>query len=115
MESLYNKTQNLKLSSQVFIAKTLYSRTKGLLGKSKLEDKEILWILSCNSIHTFFMQFAIDCVFLDKNLLVCAIRSHIPPWRILLPIIKARSVLEMKAGKAKELNIQLGDQMYVGH
>lgn len=115
MEVLFNRTQNLTLTTELVIADSLVARTKGLLGKTKLNDKEILWIHSCNSIHTFFMKFPIDCVFLDKKLSVCAIRSHISPWRVVLPIFKAKSVLEMNAGMAQKLNIQIGDQLYVGH
>lgn len=113
--SLINKTQNRVLTDDLHVASSLLQRTKGLLGHAKLNANEMLWILSCNSIHTFFMRFSIDCVFLNKQMLVCSIKSRIPPWRLILPIFKASSVIEMAAGKALELNIQLGDQLHVGH
>jgi uncharacterized membrane protein (UPF0127 family) len=115
MSQLYNKTQKQFLSDNLIVASSLFQRTKGLLGKSELKENEMLWILRCNSIHTFFMRFTIDCVFLNKQMLVCSIKSNIKPWRLVLPILKAASVIEMQAGKALQLNIQLGDQLHVGH
>lgn len=114
MASLMIKNNNL-LSENLEIADTMMSRMKGLLGRSSLERDQMIWIHYCNSIHTFFMKFSIDCVFLDKDLIVCSIREDVVPWRIVLPILKATSVVEMAAGKAKELNIQIGDQLHVGN
>lgn len=115
MPHLFNQTQNKKLSEHLEIADTMISRTIGLLGRQGLTGDEMLWIHRCNSIHTFFMKFAIDCVFLDKQMLVCALRSDVKPWRMVFPIFKARSVIEMGSGQIKSLNIQLGDQLHVGH
>ncbi len=114
MAELFNQTKNKNLSSNLNIANTLWSRTKGLLGKKKLKSEEMLWILRCNSIHTFFMKFPIDCVFLDKQLLVCGLRENVLPWRLILPLLKAHSVIEMEAGKINSLNIKVGDQLNVG-
>lgn len=114
-QQLVNKTQNRVLTQDLYVASTLFQRTKGLLGHAQLRSDEMLWILRCNSIHTFFMRFAIDCVFLNKQMLVCAIKSNVAPWRLIVPIFKASSVIEMKSGKALELKIELGDQLHVGH
>ncbi len=115
MAHLINKTQNIKLSVHLAIADSTTTRMKGLLGKQGLVGDEMLWIHRCNSIHTFFMKFAIDCVFLDKQMLVCALRSNVTPWKIIFPIFRARSVIEMGAGQITSLNIQIGDQLHVGH
>ena len=115
MAQLINKTQDRVLSDKLVKASSLFQRTKGLLGKSHLDENEMLWILRCNSIHTFFMNFAIDCVFLNKQMFVCSIKTDIKPWRLVLPIFKATSVIEMGAGQALRLDIHLGDQLHVGH
>jgi uncharacterized membrane protein (UPF0127 family) len=115
MTQLFNKTKNQKLSEQLMVADTMFSRMKGLLGKSQLEGDEMLWIHRCNSIHTFFMKFAIDCVFLNKQMLVCALRQKVVPWRMVFPILRADSVIEMPAGSIQSLKIQVGDQLHVGH
>ena len=72
MAELWNKTQNKMIVSQLVTASRLIDRGIGLLKYKKLEDLQGLWIHQCNSIHTFFMRFTIDCVFVDKNLLAQA-------------------------------------------
>ncbi|PWU20350.1 MAG: DUF192 domain-containing protein [Bdellovibrio sp.] len=84
---------------------------RGLLGTGNLREDQGLWILPGNSIHTFFMNYAIDCVFLDRQRAVRSIHSNVHPWRIVWPQWRALSVIEMKAGRAKELNIHVGDQL----
>lgn len=95
--------------------KGLWARTKGLIGTKAISAEQGLWFDHCNSIHTCFMSFAIDCVFLDSQMRVRAIRQNVQPWRLVLPVWKARSVIEMKSGRAQDLKIQVGDQLYVGH
>lgn len=112
-KKLINLHQNI-LISQLKEARSLKDRTVGLLGKSSLSADEALWIHHCNSIHTFFMKFSIDCVFLDKTLKVKAVHSEVSPWKLILPVWGARSVIEMNSGRAADLDIKVGDQLYVG-
>ena len=60
-------------------------------------DKALL-LLSCNSIHTFFMRFPIDAVFITKSNLVVKVQKNIKPFRMLLPVITASKVLEIPSG-----------------
>lgn len=103
------------LLSQLEVATTFINRGVGLLGRSNLKDNEALWIHSCNSIHTFFMKFSIDCVFVDKNLKVVKVVENVSPWRLVLPIWGAQSVFELKAGLAAKLKVKVGDTLYVGN
>lgn len=105
---------NQVISENFKIADTMWSRMKGLLGTHELKGDEMLWIKMCNSIHTFFMNFPIDCVFLDDKMVVQHIKANIPPWRATLPVIKAISVIEMQAGMAEKLKIKVGDKFHVG-
>lgn len=114
MAALMNKTTNETLIPQLEIALTFSSRGKGLLGRSFLPDQQALWIHHCNSIHTFFMKFSIDCVFVDKNLKVKAIYQDVHPWRLVLPVWGASSVIEMTAGSVSRIKVKVGDQLYVG-
>jgi uncharacterized membrane protein (UPF0127 family) len=114
MATLINKTKNQVVISEVEIARSFFARGRGLLGRSSLGEFQALWIPRCNSIHTFFMKFSIDCVFVDKNLKVRAIYSDVRPGRILLPVWGAASVFEFAAGMSQKLNISVGDQLYVG-
>ena len=64
------------------IARTFFERAKGLIGVKSLPPGEGLLILRCNSIHTFFMSFPIDAVFLDRNDNVVKAVRNIRPWRL---------------------------------
>ena len=63
------------------VARTLFARMKGLIGTKSLPPDEGLLILRCHAIHTFFMSFAIDATFLDRNDRVVKIVRNIRPWR----------------------------------
>jgi uncharacterized membrane protein (UPF0127 family) len=115
MNSLYKKSNtNILLTEELETANSTWKRLKGLLGTKELSKNQMLWIHTCNSIHTFFMNYAIDCLFLDKNLVICSIKENIPPWRTTIPVLKATSVIEMQSGRSNELELKEGDQLYVG-
>ena len=65
---LMNKTKNTLVADSVEMAKTLPARLKGLIGRQELPENGVLWISNCPSIHTFFMNFTIDAVFVDKKM-----------------------------------------------
>lgn len=115
MAKLMNANQQTVLLPDFHQAETFWSRAKGLIGRQEINDDFGLWFDHSNSIHTCFMKFSIDCVFLDKQMRVKAVFESVKPWRLIMPVWSARSVIEMKAGKAKALNIQVGDQLHVGH
>lgn len=114
MNKQLRNLQQQTLIAQLKEAHSLKDRTVGLLGKSSLSSDEALWIHHCNSIHTFFMKFSIDCVFLDKTLKVKAVHSEVSPWKLVFPVWGAISVIEMSSGRAADLGIKVGDQLYVG-
>jgi uncharacterized protein len=106
--------ENENLLTDLKIAKTFWQRSKGLLGKPELSEQEGLWIHSCNSIHTFFMKFPIDCIFLDKKMQVVAVEKNIKPGKLILPKWRASTVVEVSAGLSEKLNIKVGEQLHVG-
>lgn len=113
MKQLWNRTQNTLLVPELFVATNFVDRGVGLLKKSKLNESEGLWIHRCNSIHTFFMKFPIDCVFVDKNLVVEGLVENVTPWRIVFPRWRSRSVFELKSGFINKFKIKKGDQLDV--
>lgn len=115
MATLENKTQNKVLLQDLKIADGMWSRMVGLLGTKNLDDQQGMWIHPCNSIHTFFMKFAIDCVFLDSKMKIKKIVSDIAPGRLIAPCWGAKSVVELKAGMARQKELKVGDQLHVGH
>src|SRR5579863_3601492 len=62
-----NVTRKTELASNAEIAKSGGKRSKGLLGRDFLAPGEGMWIIPCEAIHTFFMRFAIDLVYLDRR------------------------------------------------
>lgn len=95
-------------------AKTPWSRLRGLLGTRRLEIDEGLWISPCNSIHTFFMNYPIDCVFLNRKMAVASLVPGVVPGRVVWPQRGAHSVVELAEGQIGRLRIELGDQLHVG-
>lgn len=113
MKKLLNKTKNSVISSQVEFAETFLSRTVGLIGKKNWTTDNALWIKSCSSIHTCFMSFAIDALFVDKNLIVRKKVLNLKPWRITVPTWSANSVFELPAGTIQKSKTEVGDQLDV--
>lgn len=115
MAVLKSMTKNKVLIPDLKVAKTFAERGFGLIPRKNISQAEGLWISECKSIHTFFMSFTIDCVFVDKNLNVKALVENISPWRFTKFYWKADSVIELAAGSIGRLEIELGDQLHVGH
>lgn len=86
------------LAERVTIADTPASRAKGLLGKSGLQAGEGLLITSCGSIHTFFMKFPIDVLFLAKDGMVIKAAHRLRPWRLCGCWFGCHVVLELAQG-----------------
>ena len=86
------------------------SRNKGLLGRESMGPDEGLWIVPCPMIHTFFMKFPIDVLFLDADLTVRRVIEDLRPWRLSPWVLSARSVLELKGGTLKGA-VQVGDKL----
>jgi uncharacterized membrane protein (UPF0127 family) len=91
-------------------ARTLGERTRGLLGRKGLEPGEGLLIRRTSSIHTFFMAFPIDVVFLDRSERVRSIARGVRPFRVRLRP-GSRSVLELAAGEAARVGIEPGSRL----
>ena len=79
---------------------------------TRLDEGEGLWIVPCESVHTLFMKFAIDLVYLDKNKKVRKVRNAVPPWQ-LSACLSAHSVLELPAGTAARTGTVAGDQLEI--
>ena len=93
-------------------ADTSATRRVGLLKRTGLEQGEGLWILPCESVHTFFMKFDIDVLFLDKKERVVKAIDRLPPWRLAM-CLRGRSVVELPAGTIAETGTRKGDQLEV--
>ena len=95
------------LCPELAIADTAPSRMKGLLGRRSLEAGEGLLLSPAGSVHTAFMRFPIDVVFLDADLEVLEVRDSVPPWRAAARR-GAKAVVELPAGEARRRRIVPG-------
>jgi len=105
-----NHTRGAVLGQAVDLADTSAKRRTGLLKHDRLEPGHGLWIVPCESVHTFFMKFPIDLVYLDRKRIVRKVRHAVPPWR-LSACLSAHSILELPAGTARQTGTQPGDQL----
>ena len=92
------------------VADRMLPRMKGLLGKRELVAGEGLLIQPAPSIHTFFMRFPIDVVFLSKNGKVMKVAANVGAWRM-RSCRRAFAVVELAAGEAERRGITVGDQV----
>jgi hypothetical protein len=98
------------LLSKASVATSMWSRFWGLLGRRSLANDEALLIDPCNSVHTFFMRFPIDVLFLDEDDRVLKITSELRPFRVAIGR-GARRVLETAAGRAASVGVRVGDTL----
>jgi len=92
------------------VADTPLARMRGLLGRRELPPGEGLLLRPAGSIHTAFMRFPIDVVFLDRDLTVLGIEREVPAWRTARRR-GARSVLELPAGASDRNGIAAGGRL----
>lgn len=88
-------------------------RLRGLLGRPALGAGEGLLLRPTGSIHTWFMRFAIDAVFLDRDLRVLRVVDELRPWHA-AAARKAHAVLELPAGEAGRRALAVGDVLAIG-
>jgi uncharacterized protein len=106
----YNVTKNAVLATNVEKADDFFSRGVGLLGRAGLGEGEALWLVPGKSIHTWFMRFSIDALFLDKGLSVVKVMEDMRPWRVSPWVGEAHSVLELQGGALKGA-VSVGDKL----
>jgi uncharacterized membrane protein (UPF0127 family) len=105
-----NLTTKSELAHCVKVADRGATRRRGLLGQKTLETGGGLWIVPCEAVHTFGMQFPIDLIYLDRDKRVKKVRSSVPPWR-LSACISAHSVLELAEGSIRRTKTKCGDRL----
>ena len=86
------------------------TRRKGLLGRDRLDPGTGLIIAPSNSVHTFFMRFPIDIVFLHRTGKVLKVHHNVPARRVAVSVF-AHAVLELPAGAARADKVTVGQQL----
>lgn len=106
---VYNSTQNSEIAHNSKMAENFFSRTIGLLSRNSLNESEALIIKPCCSVHTFFMKFDIDVIFVKRNGKITALYENVKPWRILPIHPTSFFVIELPAGTINGKNIKKDD------
>jgi uncharacterized membrane protein (UPF0127 family) len=92
------------------IAQRPWSRMRGLLGRSRLDESEGILLRPAASVHTWFMRFPIDVVFLDRDLCVLRVVPGLRPWRM-TGRRGAAAVLELAAGECDARGVRVGERL----
>ena len=88
------------------VADTFLTRFLGLQGKRELPPDAGMWIMPTRAVHTFGMRFPIDAIALDCDLRILEVCENVPPWRIAKFEVKPHSVLELAAGRARDIGLR---------
>jgi uncharacterized membrane protein (UPF0127 family) len=102
------RTDGVVVCEECLVAATPLARLRGLLGRKSLPSGQGILLRPAASIHTFFMRFSIDVVFLDEELCVVHIAADLRPWRA-AGKRGARAVLELPAGECARRGLAVGD------
>lgn len=109
---ILNASDCRTVCERAIVADRPLARMRGLLGRAELPPGEGLLLRPAPSIHTAFMRFEIDALFLDRELRVLRVVPRLGPWRAAAKR-RARSVLELASGEAERLGIRVGDQLAI--
>ena len=100
------------VANVVELADTRAARRRGLLGRESLDPASAIILLPCFSVHTAFMKFPIDVVFIDREGTIVRVVRDLPPWRM-AAAWRAHGVVEFAAGSPFTRDIQTGDRLYL--
>lgn len=107
-----NENRQSELGQRVAIARSFWRRGKGLMFRSELPAGTGLVIDPCSSIHTFWMRFPIDVLYVAKDGTVLRADCAMKPWRIgPLFVRHGRYVIELPAGTIEQTGTQRGDHL----
>jgi uncharacterized protein len=107
---IVNLTRGGVVCERAVGADRMLRRMRGLLGRRVLPAGEGMLLRPAPSVHTAFMRFPIDALFLDKNLAVVKVAAQLRPWRA-ASASGARAVLELAAGESAIRGVEVGDRL----
>ncbi|MEM3402060.1 MAG: DUF192 domain-containing protein [Candidatus Hadarchaeales archaeon] len=106
--ALVNASTGEIVAEEVMEAKTFIGRLKGLMLKKNFSGRAMLFSfkkIGRYSVHTMFMRFPIDLIYLDEKFIVVEIKENLKPWRFYRPKMRAKYLIEAPAGVAKRVKI----------
>ena len=110
---VFNETKGTFLAFRVTVADSILGRLIGLLGRRSLKPDRGVWIVPANAIHTIGMLFSFDVVMIDQNFRVVSVTEMVKPFRIILPKLRAESVIELPTHTIFRSRTEIGDQLRI--
>ncbi len=101
------------IARDIELALTRKARNQGLLKRSSLSRDAALVLAPCFMVHTAFMQFAIDVLFIDRKGDVRQIVKSLQPWRM-AACPRAYATIELAAGTLDRYDVEVGDRLCLG-
>ena len=111
-QQVVNERTGSTIARTIEFAADSRARNRGLLGRPGLAPGSVMIIAPCNAIHTFFMRFTIDVVFVDRQGRVLKVFRAVRPWRARVAVT-AFAVLELEDGSIDQLEIAAGDRLSI--
>ena len=111
---LVNERTGSVVATDLELASDSRARNRGLLGRSGIAPGAVMIIAPCNAIHTFFMRFTIDIVFVDRQGQVLKVYPSVHPWRV-RAAISAFAALELASGSIDLVKIAAGDRLAIAN
>lgn len=108
-----NKDSQERLVRSLNIANTFKKRFFGLMTMKELQSDEGLILAPCNGVHTFFMKFPIDVLYLDKDNRIIEIFTQVEPWRVLPASKNTCSVMELPGGTIAKTGTKKGHRLSI--
>ena len=108
-----NLSKNQILAEDVILSTSFFKRLKGLLGYKSIGKNQAIILRPANSIHTFFMRFPIDVLFVDRNNIVIKTVSNMVPFRATAIYFKSLVVIELPSGMISTTQTAEGDYLQI--
>ena len=103
---------NKIIAENLMVATGLFSRAIGLLGRRSINNNFGIMFPKCRSIHTHFMMFPIDIIFVDDKNCITELFKTLKPWKILIARNKKSChIIEMAVGTIEKSNLTIGSQL----
>jgi uncharacterized membrane protein (UPF0127 family) len=106
-----NRQRGTVLGEAIEVADTAVQKVKGLLGRDCLLDGQGLLFKKCSSLHTFFMTFPIDIVFMNKDCKVLKVSHNVKPFHLVAAPLRAYYALELPASAVSKSQTRVGDSL----
>jgi uncharacterized membrane protein (UPF0127 family) len=106
-----NPQRGTVLGEAIEVAESAAQKVKGLLGRDCLLDGQGLLFKHCSSLHTFFMSFPIDIVFMNRNRKVLKVSQNVKPFHLVAAPLRAYYALELPANAIAKSQTKVGDNL----